>query len=134
MAIGKWGRSLPNSHTQQDKKIVLKININDVYGKHQSFNFIITFQFSASLIGPRGIILSLIDIENSRTLSTQNPLQICLIALKCVICCMSEDVKDQTIVVPLEIKEQISLIVVKMLMKGSTKSQDEFLYCKVCIF
>ncbi|XP_028176593.1 HEAT repeat-containing protein 6 [Ostrinia furnacalis] len=93
-------------------------------------------KFSNTLIGPQGILLNLIDIEKNQTLSVQSPLQNCLIALKCITCCISaEDTKanDGTNTVPVEIKEQISTIVVKLLMKGSIKSQDEFLYCKVII-
>ncbi|KAL0883107.1 hypothetical protein ABMA27_016568 [Loxostege sticticalis] len=93
-------------------------------------------KFSNSLIGPQGILMNLIDIEKNQTLSTQSPLQICLIALKCIICCISSEenkTTDETNTVPLEVKEQISSIVVKLLMKGSVKSQDEFLYCKVVI-
>ncbi|KAL0838793.1 hypothetical protein ABMA28_016835 [Loxostege sticticalis] len=90
-------------------------------------------KFSNSLIGSQGILMNLIDIEKNQTLSTQSPLQICLIALKCIICCISSEenkTTDETNTVPLEVKEQISSIVVKLLMKGSVKSQDEFLYCK----
>lgn len=69
-------------------------------------------------------------------LSTQNTLQICLIALKCITGLVaSEDVKspDQQDIA-LDIKDNVSQTVVKCLMKGTTKLQDEFLYCKVIVF
>lgn len=64
-------------------------------------------------------------------LTTQNPLQICLIALKCIICLVTAEEKPMELSVALEIKENVSQIVVKFLLKGSTKLQDEYLYCKV---
>lgn len=55
-------------------------------------------------------------------------------ALKCIICIIStpDDSKNDTNLAP-ELKELISQIVVKVLLKGYSKSEDEFLYCKVCV-
>lgn len=77
-------------------------------------------------------MINLIDTDRNQILSTQNPLQIRLIALKCIICLLSvEETKSEEINVPIDIKEYISQIVVKFLLKGYIKPQDEFLYCKV---
>ncbi|XP_072949286.1 HEAT repeat-containing protein 6 [Epargyreus clarus] len=89
-------------------------------------------KFSEELLGEQGILLNIMDVNRSRNLSVHNPLQTCLIALKCIISLTSDDKTDQTNVTS-EIKEHISDVIVKFLMKGHTKSQDEFLYCKVVI-
>ncbi|XP_047029951.1 HEAT repeat-containing protein 6 [Helicoverpa zea] len=90
-------------------------------------------KFTEQLIGNQGILTKLIDSTKTE-LKVQNSLQIPLMVLKCIICIISttDDGKNETIVA-LALKELISEIVVKFLMKGYSKSQDEFLYCKVVI-
>ncbi|XP_049873203.1 HEAT repeat-containing protein 6 [Pectinophora gossypiella] len=91
-------------------------------------------KFVEELIGSQGLLINLIDIDKGQMLSTQNPLQISLIALKCMVSLivMDETKMDQPTIAA-DIKEHISQIVVKFLLKGSNKSQDEFLYCKAVI-
>ncbi|XP_075977882.1 HEAT repeat-containing protein 6 [Anticarsia gemmatalis] len=90
-------------------------------------------KFTEDLIGSQGILTTLIDPNRSQ-LTTQNLLQIYLISFKCIISLISttDDNKIESNVT-LEMKERISQIVVKFLMKGYSKSHDEFLYCKVVI-
>ncbi|XP_026761719.2 HEAT repeat-containing protein 6 [Galleria mellonella] len=92
-------------------------------------------KFIEDLIGLDGVLSNLINIDKSPISSTQNPLPICLLAFKCMSCVITtEDGKtDQTNLVPLDVKEWISQLVIKFLMKYSIKLQDEFLYCKVII-
>ncbi|KOB75437.1 putative HEAT repeat containing 6 [Operophtera brumata] len=77
----------------------------------------------------------LADTEKPHTLSNKNPLQICLIALKCIVSLVSttDEAKNAEDILKPEVKKQISQVVVNLLMSGSTKSQDVFLYCKVVI-
>lgn len=92
----------------------------------------ISLQFTDELMGRQGLLINLIDTERNQILSTQNPLQMRLIALKCIISLLSiDEMKSDQINLPTEIKECISHIVVKFLLKGYVKSQDEYLYCKV---
>lgn len=92
------------------------------------------FQFTESLIGNQGILLNLLSTDKTHTLSTRNPLQICLIALKCIVSLVStaDEIKTADVLAP-EVKKLISQTVVGLLMRGSTKSQDDFMYCKVCL-
>ncbi|XP_026735223.1 HEAT repeat-containing protein 6 isoform X1 [Trichoplusia ni] len=90
-------------------------------------------KFTEDLIGNQGLLIKLIDPTKS-SLSTQNPLQIYLICLKCITSILSttDEIKNK-VLISNESKEQISQIVTRFLMKGYSKSQDEFLYCKVVI-
>ncbi|CAH0398322.1 unnamed protein product [Chilo suppressalis] len=91
-------------------------------------------QFSEELVGPNGVLTNLIDIDKNNKLSPQNRLQIYLTALKSIICSVNTEecgVSDEGI--STDLKERISQMVVKLLMKGFNKSDDEFLYCKVVI-
>ncbi|CAG9786769.1 unnamed protein product [Diatraea saccharalis] len=89
-------------------------------------------KFSEELVGPNGILLNFVNVDKSNMLNIQNPLQICLIALKSIISCLNAE--DNNIgTLSIDLKERISQVVVKLLLKGSVKSQDEFLYCKVVI-
>lgn len=87
------------------------------------------------MIGNQGILLNLLDTDKTHTLSTKNPLQICLIALKCIVSLVSttDEAKNAEDNLEPEVKKRISQVVVNLLMRGSTKSQDDFLYCKVSL-
>ncbi|KAJ8722117.1 hypothetical protein PYW08_004519 [Mythimna loreyi] len=90
-------------------------------------------KFTEELIGNQGLLIR--HIDSTKTVQkSQNSLQIHLIALKCIICIVStsDDSKNETNLAP-ELKELISEMVVKFLMKGYSKCDDEFLYCKVII-
>lgn len=93
-------------------------------------------KYTEELIGNRGILIDLLKIEKS-SLSTQNPLQTCLTALKCIISIVSVTEEkgdgDGVKLIAPEVKERISEIVVRLLMRSSVKTHDEFLYCKVVI-
>lgn len=81
-------------------------------------------------MGLDGMLTNLIDIDKSDKLPARNPLQTYLIAFKCISSCIAtEDSK----LIDKFMKEHISQLVIKLLLKGSVKSQDEFLYCKVNI-
>lgn len=96
------------------------------------FLIVFSFQFTEELLGRQGLLINLIDTDKNQILSTHNPLQICLIALKCIVCLLSiEETKSEEMNLPVDVKEYISHIVVKFLLRGYVKSQDEFLYCKV---
>ncbi|KAL4715902.1 hypothetical protein ACJJTC_013202 [Scirpophaga incertulas] len=96
-------------------------------------NPLLAHKFADDMIGPYGVLIKLIDSDRN-TNGTQNPLQICLIALKCIICCVNvDDNKLSEVSLSINIKQQISMIVIKLLMKGYGKSQDEVLYSKVVI-
>ncbi|CAB3261513.1 unnamed protein product [Arctia plantaginis] len=97
------------------------------------FNVAAGSKFIEDLIGSRGILFKLLD-ENKSVLTTQNSFQIYLLALKCIIYLITsnEDSKSESNITA-DMKIQISEIIIKFLMKGYSKSQDEFLYCKVVI-
>lgn len=110
------------------------MGVCDIFGdlKWTLLDSFLSFQFTEELIGRQGLLMNLIDTDRNQILSTQNPLQLRLIALKCIVCLLSiEETKSEEINVPIDIKEYISHIVVKFLLRGYVKSQDEFLYCKV---
>lgn len=93
------------------------------------------FQFINELIGKQGLLLNFIDSDKNYS-NHSNGLQICLLALKCIICLLTIDESksfEQTEIL-LEIKELVSKIVIKLLLKGQVKSQDESIFCKVSIF
>ncbi|KAF9421110.1 hypothetical protein HW555_002822 [Spodoptera exigua] len=96
-----------------------------------------THKFIKDLIGVQGVLIRLID-SSKYFPKSQNSLQnIHLMALKCICCVMSivdEVHKNETEKnISLEIKEHMSSTVVKFLMVGYSKSEDDFLYCKILI-
>ncbi|XP_035439500.2 HEAT repeat-containing protein 6 [Spodoptera frugiperda] len=95
-----------------------------------------THKFTEDLIGIQGVLIRFVDLSRYVPKS-QNSLQIHLMALKCITCVMAtiDDIyKTETEKsISLKIKEQISSLVVKFLMTGYSKSQDEYLYCKILI-
>ncbi|XP_045773429.1 HEAT repeat-containing protein 6 isoform X1 [Maniola jurtina] len=92
-------------------------------------------KFINDLIGKQGFLTKIISGDKSNTLSTQDPLQICLMAIKCVISLLTMDENKSSIQtdVSIEVKEEISEIIVNYLMKGCPKSHDESIYCKIVI-
>ncbi|KAM3965313.1 HEAT repeat-containing protein 6 [Aphomia sociella] len=92
-------------------------------------------KFIQELIGCNGVLSNIINIDEIFLINSQNPLQICLIAFKCISCAITTDDNktDQVNVVSSELKQWISQLVIKFIMKYSVKLQDEFLYCKVII-
>lgn len=94
-------------------------------------------QFTDELIGKNGLLIKYINIENNYYLKSPTFLQLSLIVLKCIVCLLPMDEKDEGEIlldgneITLDIKEHISLLVVQYLMRGCMKSVDEFLYCKV---
>ncbi|CAH0715508.1 unnamed protein product, partial [Brenthis ino] len=91
-------------------------------------------KFINELIGKQGLLLNFIDSDKNNS-NHSNGLQICLLALKCIICLLTIDESKsfEQIEILLEIKELVSKIVIKLLLKGQVKSQDESILCKVVI-
>lgn len=86
------------------------------------------------MIGRQGLLTKIIRGDKSSTLNNQDPSQICLMAIKCIISLLTIDenkVSGQSDV-SMEAKEQTSQIIVDFLLNGCPKSCDETLYCKVC--
>ncbi|CAK1580315.1 unnamed protein product [Parnassius mnemosyne] len=96
-----------------------------------------THKFAEALIGKQGILINILSVDKSYQLSTHSPFQICLPALKCISCLITtldeNNSMDQQYFSTTDIKGHISEVVIRFLMRGLTKSQDEFLYCKVVI-
>ncbi|XP_045498148.1 HEAT repeat-containing protein 6 [Colias croceus] len=93
------------------------------------------YKFINELIGKNGLLTKLIEADKNINQSGQNSSQITLIVLKCILCLLPtiEDKLSDDTELTQDIKEHISCIVVKYLLKGSMKNQDEFLYCKIVI-
>lgn len=91
------------------------------------------FQFVDQLLGSQGILLNLLELKKP-TLTMKNPLQNCLLALKCIasLVLTVDEAKNTEELEPF-VKKKVSSTVVSLLMTGSTFSEDEFLYCKVCV-
>ncbi|XP_023946380.1 HEAT repeat-containing protein 6 [Bicyclus anynana] len=91
-------------------------------------------KFINELIGRQGILTKMISGDKSKSANNQD-LQICLMSLKCVISLltMDENRSNGQTDVSIEVKEHVSQIIVNFLMIGSTRSQDESIYCKILI-
>lgn len=113
------------------KSVLIYIN-NNIY-----LICFFTFQFAVALIGKQGLVIRFLNVDNDNEIHTENPLQISLLAFKCILCLLTildEDKSaDQESLSITEVKENISDTVLRFLFKGLTKSQDEFLYCKVSL-
>ncbi|XP_047511457.1 HEAT repeat-containing protein 6 isoform X2 [Pieris napi] len=90
-------------------------------------------KFINELIGQKGLLFQYIDVENRIYLTSQNSLQISLLVLKCIICLLPIIDEKNECEITMDIKQNISLIIIKYLMNGFVKNEDEFLYCKVVI-
>ncbi|KAJ2949139.1 hypothetical protein O0L34_g6080 [Tuta absoluta] len=91
-------------------------------------------KFTEDLIGQHGLLTKFIDLEKLNNLSPQNTLQISLIALKCMVSLITlEENKIDQPTIATEVKNHVSQVVVKFLLKGHVKSQDDFLHCKAVI-
>ena len=79
-----------------------------------------------------GLLINLIDPDKNN-LHHSNSLQINLLALKCIACLLTIDETKSTEQpeIVLEIKEIVSQIIIRLLMNGLRKSQDESMFCKV---
>ncbi|XP_046965630.1 HEAT repeat-containing protein 6 isoform X1 [Vanessa cardui] len=90
--------------------------------------------FITDLIGQDGLLIKLINNDKYNQ-SHQNTMQIYLIVLKCIINLLKIDdnKKSEQADVSLELKEDISQLIIRLLMKGFIKSHDESIYCKVII-
>ncbi|CAH2246737.1 jg8801 [Pararge aegeria aegeria] len=92
-------------------------------------------KFINDLMGKQGLLTKIIMGDKSKTLKNQDPLQICLMAFKCVISLLTidEDKLNGQSEVNIEVKEQISQIIIFFLMNGSPRTHDESIYCKILI-
>ncbi|XP_053609751.1 HEAT repeat-containing protein 6 [Plodia interpunctella] len=86
-------------------------------------------KYIEELLGEDGVLTNLID----RDLSNQSTLQISLIALKCISCCITTDDTKTEAIVSVDVRQKISQLMINLLMRDFCKKQDEFLYCKVII-
>ncbi|XP_050350439.1 HEAT repeat-containing protein 6 [Nymphalis io] len=91
-------------------------------------------KFAMDLIGKEGLLIKMINSDKYGQ-SHQNAMQIYLIVLKCIINLLKIDdnKKAEQADLSLELKEDISQLIIKLLMKGFLKSHDESIYCKVII-
>ncbi|XP_060803157.1 HEAT repeat-containing protein 6 [Amyelois transitella] len=81
------------------------------------------------LLGQNGILTNLIE----QSISSQNNLQISLLAFKCISSCITtEDSKTETNI-SVDMQQKLSQLTLKFLMKDLCNKGDEFLYCKVII-
>nr|XP_026499699.1 HEAT repeat-containing protein 6 isoform X1 [Vanessa tameamea]XP_026499700.1 HEAT repeat-containing protein 6 isoform X1 [Vanessa tameamea]XP_026499701.1 HEAT repeat-containing protein 6 isoform X2 [Vanessa tameamea] len=91
-------------------------------------------KFIIYLIGKDGLLIKKMNSDKCSQ-SHQNAMQIYLIVLKCIINLLKIDdnKKSEQADISLELKKDITQLIINFLMKGFIKSHDESIYCKVII-